>query len=179
MRDYIDLQSYGQLHSVVNILYFFFLLFLLVACIIEIVRYKQKKEKNKAPLFIFIGVFLVFSMILFVHPYNPKLFTNYKYTLVWKGGERSEDATFFKVFNAYGRLKLSNNGRFILNWRSIIGPTNYYGDWSINKDTLILSYYGLEKNRVGTKLVYLDGKLYSYNGRNAFNSRSGVVFESE
>lgn len=159
LRDYIDLQTYGNYHGEVSILYFFFLLFLLVASIIEIVRFIQKKEKKKSPLFIFIGVFLAFSLILFVKPYNPHLFANYKYVCVWEGSSRGEAA--FKLFNAYGRLKLSKNGCFILNWRTIFGPSNYYGDWSLNKDTIMLSYSGKQHKRVGTKLLYNKGELKS------------------
>ena len=177
LRDYIDLQTYGRLHPVINLLYFLMVMFLTVVSIIEIVKMLNNKGNKRLPLIIFIGIFILFTGLIIIRPYNPKLFTNYEQIWVWKGGAQGENETIFKVFNAYGRLKLSNNGRFILNWRSVLNSSNHYGNWTTNKDTLVLSYYGAAHKRVGTKLIYYNGELGSWNGQSNFAAQ--VVFIKE
>lgn len=179
LRDYIDLLTYGKLSILRGVIFFSIIVFLLIVFIKDLVKAFRLKEKTWRKNLLFLGVILIFTFIISLKPFNPKLMVNYKEEWVWRGGYQESDGKnepdFWKIFNAYGRLKLSSNGRFILNWRSILNSGNYYGDWSYSDTVLTLSYHGSEHKRIGTSLIYMDGKLYAKNSGNDLAPRVVLV----
>lgn len=164
-QEYIELETYGQLHTFILVLEFIGILFLLIASILLIRQnYIAKNGKWLLPVLQLLLV-IIGGLIFIFRPIRPHVGVTYKEIWVWEGWYNSTHTTkdVFSIFDAKGTLKLSNNGKFILYWRSLFKSGNYYGEWNYQDNLLLLHYHGPIHKRIGTTLKLIDGKLYCYN----------------
>jgi len=163
--DLINLRTYGSLNLFFQLFLIGIAIFMAVVFIIEGVYLITKKSSAKPfnTILVLICTLVVVAVLLF-RPVNPHPGVTYTEVWAWEGAHQTGS-----IFNASGKLKLSNNGRFVLKWRSLFNSWNYYGDWKYKGDTLYLRYEGRPNKRVGTELLPLSkDTIYAYNERYDF-----------
>lgn len=135
----------------------------ITAVVYQLIRLGSEPGK-KIKAFVFLGTVVVMIFFILVNPFEWPVKRPVQMQGHWQGKGSS------------GRIILYQDDSFEIRWYGLLRGGIYYGDWEKKSDTIYLEYVGRELDRVGTKLLAEDNKLFPVNGHSGLFLRD-VYFD--